>query len=352
LRISFTVNPSDAAHLTNIRNESDRILREAIGPVGDVALLDAPNQRNVGDSLIWAGEYAYFTRLGLNVRYESDLNSFNPRGLRRCMPPGTGTVLIHGGGNLGDLWTGHQAHRETIAKTLPDYKVVQLPQSLYFQSEDNARRANDILGSHPDFQLLLRDPESIARSARDLPAVPATFCYDMALGWETPPAARPAAGRSVLVIARADREGVSGLASVPAGSVPGATLNVTDWSSHRKDYAWRANRQAVRMQHRIPLLQGPTFQAGLRRRLKRINDINIVEGSALYSGVTGAIVDRLHAHILAAMLDVPHVILDNNYGKIRSVYDLYTYQLSTAHYAKSLPEALEIAATFGASGAS
>ena len=41
---------------------------------------------------------------------------------------------------------------------------------------------------------------------------------------------------------------------------------------------------------------------------------------------TGGLVvtDRLHAHILSLLLDIPHVLLDNSYGKVAGFADQWT----------------------------
>jgi pyruvyl transferase EpsO len=54
------------------------------------------------------------------------------------------------------------------------------------------------------------------------------------------------------------------------------------------------------------------------------------------------ITDRLHAHVLASLMQIPHVVLDNSYGKVRSIYENYTHRFPTAHFAASHSEAREL----------
>jgi exopolysaccharide biosynthesis predicted pyruvyltransferase EpsI len=345
---------ADAAYLQKLRGASTRALAEAIGSGGDVALVDVPNQINVGDSLIWAGEMAYLRALGLRVRYASDLGGYEPRSLRRAMPQGV--VLIHGGGNFGDLWLGHQRHREQIARDLPEYKIVQLPQSVYFQQRERAVEANATLREHPDFHLLARDAASAERAVAELPDVRVSFCEDMALGWDAPPWEPPDAGPPrILVIARGDRESASGLASVAPSWLPDAVVEVTDWGElGRERGSWERARRRANLQHRqaraarrIPPLRWPGFQPATQRTLAQINSSNITAGVGLYDAASGVVVDRLHAHIIAALRGIPHVLLDNSYGKLKAVYDDYTYGFSTAHYVTTLDAARDAARHFG-----
>jgi exopolysaccharide biosynthesis predicted pyruvyltransferase EpsI len=318
-----------------------------IGESRDVALLDVPNQRNVGDALIWAGEVEYLSALGLRIRYAADIQTLSVHDLRKAMP--TGVVLLHGGGNFGDLWTGHQQQRENIARSLADYRVVQLPQTLYFRDPEAAARANAVLGAHPDFHAMLRDTPSMRRAAEQLPDVAVSFCYDMALGWQ-PPVRRPGEPRAlsdVTVIARADKESASGLDRVSPSWLPDVSLLRTDWhNSGRRLVQWRLHRhvaarlrQLIRRQRATRFTAPPGTNLLLRHTLTRINRINIEGGAELIGSGRIALVDRLHAHVLAALLGQDHVLLDNSYGKVKAIFDDYTGAFSTARFAHDLDEA-------------
>ncbi|WP_291048097.1 polysaccharide pyruvyl transferase family protein [Herbiconiux sp.] len=328
----------DLEYLAMIRDSTESILRAAIGDSLDVAILDAPNQTNVGDSLIWAGEIAYLRRMGLRLRYVSDIRTFDAAKLRKVMPEGV--VLLHGGGNFGDLWLGHQNHREDVVASLTDYRIVQLPQSIFFGSPERAEKADAIIGAHSDFRLLLRDPLSIERAKELLPSIDTTFCYDMALGYEPPVQRSPGPRDSVLIIARQDREAVSGLSAVKDGWVPGVTCTSTDWHSEGwLAVKFRLARSAMRLQQRLVRVRRrlkfvPALPQRVDQRLiATLNDINVVGALRLYSTAGVIVVDRLHAHVLALLLGIDHVALDNNYRKIGAVFDEYTGKFSTARYA-------------------
>ena len=268
---------TDAEHLEQIRDRTATVLREAIGDARDVAVLDAPNQRNVGDSLIWEGELAYLERLGLRIRYVSDLNGFDAAALRRALPR-DGVVLLHGGGNFGDLWLGHQLHREQLAAELTDYRIVQLSQSIFFGDESRAAEANRIIGAHPDFRVLIRDELSMARAEKLLPDVARTYCPDMALGYQAAfPEGLRRAPSEVLVIARADKESASGLRQIPQDWLSPYPVRVTDWGLHRSDpLDWRVARLLARLNHKLVAVRRrlgipvpPLPQSIMHQRLQR-----------------------------------------------------------------------------------
>src|SRR6056300_1603832 len=94
------------------------------------ALLDFPNHSNVGDSAIWLGELDYLKKRGCRVRYSCDLISYNAEFLRSYCP--SQGIMVHGGGNFGDLYYPHQQLRESVLRIFTEQSVVQLPQTIHF----------------------------------------------------------------------------------------------------------------------------------------------------------------------------------------------------------------------------
>lgn len=344
----------DAAKLAEIRARTLAALEKVVPRGTPVAIVDAPNQRNVGDSLIWVGELAYLKVLGLEIRYVADLWTYDAAALRRSLPEG-GVVLFHGGGNFGDLWIGHQLLREKVAQELTDYRIVQLPQSIYFRDPDRAALANSILSQHPDFHVLVRDSLSTLRMLEHLPNVRHSYCPDMALGWD-PPARRSAPQKlsDVVVLARADKEATSGLADAAVAWSSVARVEVTDWGPiGLRAAAWKVWRRVsrlfrfyARVRRRIRFLPAGRIDRSFEHVITMIARVNIAGAERLYRSTSYVVVDRLHAHILAVLLEVPHTALDNSYGKVSSIFDDYSGVFSTAHYADTPDEALRSVVRF------
>lgn len=53
--------------------------------------------------------------------------------------------------------------------------------------------------------------------------------------------------------------------------------------------------------------------------------------------------DRLHGHIMALLLGIPNIILDNNNGKLSRYYETWTHESSLTWKASSPEEALQLA---------
>lgn len=55
--------------------------------------------------------------------------------------------------------------------------------------------------------------------------------------------------------------------------------------------------------------------------------------------------DRLHAHVFSLLLGIPHVVLNDRYGKLRSFHEAWTRGLGIARFAESPEAAAQIAST-------
>ncbi len=167
-----------------------------------VVLLDFPNHGNVGDSAIWQGEMAWLRQTIGASCFVSEIANYSNVQLRGVLRH-RGTILLHGGGNLGDLWPTHQVFRERILDEFPDRRVVQLPQSMLFESDRALASARQAFGRHKRFSLLVREKRSFDIARREFQC-DVRLCPDMAFA--LPPVPRPAPSRDVLVLARTDKE--------------------------------------------------------------------------------------------------------------------------------------------------
>ncbi len=262
------------------------------------ALVDFPDHSNVGDSAIWLGEIALLRGVtGRDPDYVCSWHDFDANALRRACP--SGILFLHGGGNLGDIWPHHQRFRESLLVEMRDRRIVQLPQSIHFRAPDGARSFVAAAAAHPDFHLNVRDRRSLDWAARHLPgAVDLAPDSAFALG----PQARAAADHDVLMLLRTDDERAP-LDRQALAAVPGSVL--CDWL---EDDALP------------PRLAGDTQST----QYHRLASARVARGTALLSRGRRIVTDRLHAHILALLLGIPHVVLDNYYGKLAAYLDAWT----------------------------
>ncbi len=305
-------------------------LGEALSTLGaietPVVLVDFPNHGNVGDSAIWLGELAWLSSRGLLPTLVCEAQNYDARSVRRCLADG-GTIFLHGGGNVGDLWTRHQAFRERILEDFPDRRVVQLPQSIFFRSPEARRSAGEAFGRHRHFTLFARETPSFDLATREFGG-DVRLCPDMAFALG--PLPRPAAVDELVILARTDQEAAVSRANVHAGTV--------DWLQDDPSAAIRLERR-VRYSSRWPWLR--------RRLYARLAGERVRRGCRLLGRGRAVVTDRLHAHILCLLMDIPHVLLDNTYGKLSAFYETWTRSSPLATFEHDYARAIARARSLG-----
>ncbi|WP_380165822.1 polysaccharide pyruvyl transferase family protein [Jannaschia sp. R86511] len=323
----------------SVRSTLLETLAQVLDGATHVALVDFPYHRNAGDAAIWAGERAALDALGVTVSYVADAGRYDPRRLREALPEGP--VLLHGGGSVGDLWPWPQALREQLLGDLPDRHVVQLPQSVHFDDQDLREQFARVVAGHGRYTFMARDEASADRATALRPDA-VVLAPDMAFGLGPLTRTRPASV-DVLALARDDMEGVSGLRE---GAV-GRAL-VVDWSLGRVgDLRWQAVRMVPRLARplqrdaRTATLVAPMTAAALEAMCRQV----LGQGVGLLSTARVVVTDRLHAHLLCCLLGIPHVVLDNSYGKISALHRLWTSSSETTHWAEDPDQALDLART-------
>ena len=302
-------------------------------------LIDFPNHSNVGDNAIWQGEIAWLARAGIRIEYRCDVKSYSRAAVAQALAA-DGVIFIHGGGNLGDLWQRHQALRETVISDFPDRPVVQLPQTIHFVNRDRLAQARSVFNAHPNLTLLARDHASLEFARNEFRAT-SFLCPDMAFCLEA--LDRPRSPEADIVWLRREDIEAAKSAAAPADE----SVIVTDWLDPRRPLLDLA-RKTMR-----PLPAGfLTHYPRPRQAIRRLIDVSydwqahlrVRYGCRLLAAGRIVITDRLHAHILCLLLGIPHVVLDNNYGKLRRFCDTWdTLSSPLVRWAQSPAEALAIA---------
>ena len=335
---------SHEQYLAGIRRTLTEILGKLIEPGTRCALVDFPQHANVGDSAIWLGERKLLRDLGADLAYVCDLATFAEDDLARLLP--SGTILLHGGGNLGDLWPHHQRFRERIIAAFPGHRIIQLPQSVHFGARANLDRARTVFDRHPDLTLLLRDHRSL-RVARAAFRAPSLLCPDSALALTGLPL--PARRHhSVLWLSRTDHEKAE-------HTEPALTCAYrTDWTGGEGASAdWTAQRDAAQaaMATAAARLQSTATDdsaTALARAYDRHAELHLQRGCRLLGGAWAVVTDRLHAHLLCLLLGQPHVLLDDRNGKVSGYAQTWQHDLRPA---RTVVQALGVAEQLAARAA-
>lgn len=293
--------------------EKHEVLKKLIGDK-NVVYLDIPIHRNIGDLLIMQGTYEFLKKNNIKVEasftaYNIDYKSIN-----------LDTVIImHGGGNFGDLYELHQNLREKIINNFPHNKIIVMPQTIWYESEKELSKTIKLYQNHKDVHLCVRDQNSLdigSKISKNIYLLPdmAHQLYSLKCNNNFEP-------NSTLYLKRTDIEANNLNLDIKSETN-------TDWKNLVKGYM-----KPIQL---IRQLQSLTNKNGLRwvnnkvliplwlllaRRMtnKAIN---------LFCNHKNIVTDRLHGHILSCLLNKPHDLLDNSYGKNSTYYKLWTQESS------------------------
>jgi exopolysaccharide biosynthesis predicted pyruvyltransferase EpsI len=338
------VSHPDSGLLAQLIDKIQDALRATLDGADRVALVNFPNHGNPGDPAIWLGTRAALRRLGVRVAYQCAWDTYSETALRRAVPHGP--VLLNGGGNFGDLYAGQQGLRERLLATLRDLPLIQLPQSIHFRDPANLDRMRRLIADHGAVTLLVREHRSdtLAKGQFDAPV---HLVPDMAFGLgELPRLGTQTVDVTWLHRVPGDPEYVD-----HGTPPPGVSSRVVEWI-HELDHepSWRlghriarhANTALRRQAQRNPSWAerawrplGVTFAPLSRGWLRR--------GLHVLGSGRVLVTDKLHGHVLALLAGIPHIVLDNGYGKVSGVYETWTSESSLTRWASSGAEARKLA---------
>lgn len=306
----------------------------AIGPATEVALLDTPSHRNLGDTFILAGELRVLKLLEKRVVYAGD--TFRTRfDIVKSLPSDV-PILLHGGGNLGGLHPEHDAFRADLFRRFPKRKYVFLPQTSYFP--DDTRREKLAASATG-----LKSCTFIARSLRtqeeltSLGAGGVIYGPDAAFGLGPLSLSAPRTP-GVRVLKRDDVESIEEDLQAPT-----PIRRVSDWEfTPMNAAAWRATGRLNRLviSQRLP---DPLVIAAQQAQMMARVRLNMEAAKQLLGRSAAVASDRLHVHIYCALAGIPHAVSDNSYGKISEIFHEYSGRFSTAHLTERLSEAIKTA---------
>jgi pyruvyl transferase EpsO len=297
---------------------------------GSCCLLDVPGHRNIGDLLIWRGEMDFLSSIGKKPGYVSATGSCDERRVA-----GYDTILLHGGGNFGDLWHRHQLFRESIVSRFRDRRVILFPQTVHFQNPDNLESARQSFGTHPDLYLCARDAVSQAFLERHFPDNEVRLLPDMAFCIDGLDRRLAVPRRDQwLLLERIDQESAG-----RSWPLDPERFEVRDWPTLSAPLHQRierrlltdAHRAAHRLRLRLPPGKGSTdgFSQHLTEKAIRI-------GAEFVSAYELVVSTRLHGHILCLLLGIPNVLVDNSYGKNRTFFDAWTCDFPGTGFASDI----------------
>jgi pyruvyl transferase EpsO len=319
----------------SLRSTIERQLRLHVEPGERVAIVHFPNHRNPGDAAIALGAISVLSGLGAEPTYVCTRDSYRADGLRRSI--GTGTIFLNGGGSLGDRWPWEQAFREQVIADFQRNPIVQLPQSINFTQEstlEDARRGFQ----HPRLTLLFRDRVSFEIGAAVF-AAPAALCPDTAFAYARHVTCGPPQ-RKVLCLGRLDSDSMGHIQRLEGacyvhGDWPYSAAALTGWLMHRLLKRQRTRRMKLGVQ---VVVERATTTA-----LQLVGNAMVSDAMRHIGRYCVLVTDRLHAHVFATVLGIPHVLVDTRDCKLSAFHETWTSTSPIVRLASTTSEASEFA---------
>jgi pyruvyl transferase EpsO len=316
------------ALIARLQKAIDATLSHHLLSGGPVALVDYPDHSNVGDSAIWLGEIAYLQKkVGGYPDYYCTIANFAEADLKKRAPQGP--ILIHGGGNFGTIWRHHQDFRIHLMKRFPGRPIIQLPQSIHFADDAAIAETACAIRAHGAFTLLVRDQKSFD-FARAHFECPAHLCPDMAFCIGCRPRQSPHVDLVYLL-----RTDVESKGDLRAPDTRESKISL-DWLAESKRHRRRTRVYATLR----GLLSGGSRFARIKARNETYAWNHFWRGAGILSQGKVVITDRLHGHIISMLLDIPHVVLDNSYGKLSGFISAWTSDFTGLRRAATMDEAV------------
>ena len=319
------MNSSEQAMLA-LQAKLDTIA-EVLRPGARVLYLDYPLHRNIGDLLINQGTEAFFRRHGIRVKRRYNLHDL-PATLEGIAPEDV--FVFHGGGNLGDLYPEHLDAMLEVMRQFPRHQVVQMPQTVFFASEQAREERCRVLRDHPNLTIYVRDRRSVeALAGCGVPRVHLMpdMAHQLYGELRRPPSTLV---DKELYFFRRDPEG----AAIPP-EIAQHSAQAVDWDNCMRVHDRLACALLSRFVVRTRQLGRPV---DVCRPWYRVRDNLVRSGVAMLSRPEVIYTNRLHAMLLGLLLGREVRWFDNSYGKLSAYAETWLSGVPSLRPAGSLDE--------------
>lgn len=264
-------------------------------------LIGLPKHMNLGDTLIWEAEMDIFRHINKIPKkmffFHANTNGF--------WIGKEHTIVWNGGGFFGDVW-GDITYIESVLKSFRDNKMIFMPNSVWFKDEANAKKMRNLFATHRNqIHLMARENQSLEVANKwfsDLDNVKIYLEPDVVLSWDVNSymkkrGIKTEEGNGTLYIYRNDRE--------KKDKYILAYDKKSDWPTMTKTPAYVNNGLSC----------GDWANS--------VKDKLIDEAINFIMPYKRVVSDRMHGAILAYLLGKDTVLINNSYGKSKSLHDTW-----------------------------
>lgn len=286
----------------------------------DYVLLDIPDHDNIGDNMIWEGELVFLKSIPFQKKYECSLTFFEQNKI-----PDNTIILLHGGGNFGDIYPVVNDFRKNVMKKNLDKRIIIFPQTIHYNSQSNLEKDAEIFNLHNDLVICVRDKKSYKIATEHFPKAKVLLLPDMAFCMNFK-ALRKGINQTgkTLVMDRRDGEKVE-LNLEEIGEydlLDWPTFNMTKAERYKKIQTNRRLDKIAQFLQKIPLLSSLVdSRYGIKNNQGKEQYIR--QGVEFFNQYDTIYTTRLHGLILGVLMGKDMRVLDNSYGKLTSFVEAW-----------------------------
>lgn len=282
-------------------NELMQVMRDNEKP--KLLLIGTPEHLNIGDAAIALGELEFFKKYfpGYRVIELSSYEFENEYENFAAMVSDDDLIFLQGGGNLGNRYLNEEKIRRRVIKDFPNNQIVILPQTIYFDEDENGKKELDIsrkiYAEHPNLMILTRGLQSLNSAKSNFPTAKSMCFLDMALILRY----KEEAERKGILLCLRDLGDESGLTDNEYRNIQDTIATIDPGFELTNNY------------YQNPI--DNNIYIGIRRRVV----LEELKRFALHQVI---VTDRLHGLIFAIITKTPCVLLSSYNQKIPEFYDL------------------------------
>lgn len=140
------------------------LVKSLKGKEAQIVLLDTSIHNNIGDACIALAEILFLEKMPKKlVEIDQEECGVYLQDIKKYIKK-EDIVVIHGGGNLGNVWLHHELTRRKIIQMFPENLIVSMPQTFYFTGdsvgEKERKKSCRIYNKHQNLYLFAREKVS------------------------------------------------------------------------------------------------------------------------------------------------------------------------------------------------
>ncbi len=225
-----------------------------------------------------------------------------------------------GGSNFGDLNEDAMNYKLSVLKSHASNPIVSLPQTMIFSSNDEVAKHKSAINSHNQLTLLWRDQESLQLAKETYNNAKSLYCPDMAytLG-PTLPNSLPQV--DVIFVIRRDAEKTASSADIAKAkkAVEDAGYTAEVWDFPTQGYPMYEDSTTKEVVYDYRKILPGRIAPKNEPNNELYSELRLQVGMNLISRGKVIVTDRLHALIMAQMIDRPVIYFDTKYNKLTRV---------------------------------